>query len=639
MLHTGPITTIRDIANKPFEKTLGDGHICWIARRLLPRRDKYGGCQWECQCSTCGQLTIIRSYHLKNLWLPPCPNCGPRLRTIAEVEASGTHVSANNSEYANDNKEYPWLIRQFRKFDMFTSDDYFQEHVADWKIGPVTFYSRAAITRCNKEWNGIRSTNLKSRWKNDETIPRRGEEWVRGSYVQRELGISETMREYWDANGWPILHGNRPRSIQANGFIYYAKAQVDGELKSKLEALPSGIPTDHPSLFSEEKTSQLTDLSVDILRHKDFRERHLGLVTEHFLARIDETWLGEPRKRCMWLTGYTKSSVRDFLERRDGCILPARTISLQDLVCRLRKSLRCKVTAGTLIKWCREKLLDSQLEAYLTETGVRTGWIVAEESAASAKIVLRECGWETHAATIKMRELHHQRVAEKNGQPLRSLVAERIAEQRLLARRLAEQRLLAELLNAPTSAAEGDHGLVAGRYFYVVTAITDAGESPISNEQSISFAATSQVTLAWSEVPRATGYNVYRSLMSGIYTNAVKVATKIPTTTITDTGAFAVHATTAPIAPIDLNGHGDPIADAAPHAGPETPSDTPQKNGRGRRKGWRNAETQRRKKEMLDAWESGTHGDNKAAAAAAHGFDRSNGTKIINEHERKKHQN
>lgn len=297
------------------------------------------------------------------------------------------------------------------------------------------------------DWKKKRSADIESRWKKNEIIRDRGEEWARGKYVERELGISKTMREYWDEKGWPILGGKQPRKYKDDddGITYYAKTQVDGDLKSKIEAIPPGIPPDHPTLYSEEKTAELTKLSRDMLRHEDVKERH-ALVTEPFLARIDVNVRGTLCKKLVWMTGYTKASVRDYLQRRDARILPKGTVSLQALVRGLRgTSPKCTITHGTVIDWCREKLLDSELEYYLqTETAVRPGWIISEESAAEAKAVLRKCGWDTGAAKLELRNLHQQRVAENNGCPLPSRVKTRIAEQLLVAKLLAKERLLAE---------------------------------------------------------------------------------------------------------------------------------------------------------------------------------------------------
>jgi hypothetical protein len=61
----------------------------------------------------------------------------------------------------------------------------------------------------------------------------------------------------------------------------------------------------------------------------------------------------------------------------------------------------------------------------------------------------------------------------------------------------------------------------------------------------------------------------------------------------------------------------------------------PLKNPGGRPKG-NKPETEKRKREMLDAWDMGEFGHNKSKAGQKHGFHRSDATKIINKHERAK---
>src|SRR5262249_47566224 len=55
-------------------------------------------------------------------------------------------------------------------------------------------------------------------------------------------------------------------------------------------------------------------------------------------------------------------------------------------------------------------------------------------------------------------------------------------------------------------------------YFWVITAITPNGETTKSNETSLAPSGTNKTaTLTWSQVPNATGYNVYRSNTADSY--------------------------------------------------------------------------------------------------------------------------
>lgn len=85
--------------------------------------------------------------------------------------------------------------------------------------------------------------------------------------------------------------------------------------------------------------------------------------------------------------------------------------------------------------------------------------------------------------------------------------------------------------------------MLAGTYYYVVTAITPAGETIVSNEILVTTTgSTSSVVLTWSVVAGATGYKVYRSSTIGVET----LLSSPGTNTYTDTGAVVPGATLAP---------------------------------------------------------------------------------------------
>ncbi|TMC80709.1 MAG: hypothetical protein E6J08_09445, partial [Chloroflexi bacterium] len=58
-------------------------------------------------------------------------------------------------------------------------------------------------------------------------------------------------------------------------------------------------------------------------------------------------------------------------------------------------------------------------------------------------------------------------------------------------------------------------GLAAGTYYYVVTATTPLGETTASPETFVTVGGSARVQLAWSPVPFATGYTVYRGTSAG----------------------------------------------------------------------------------------------------------------------------
>lgn len=91
--------------------------------------------------------------------------------------------------------------------------------------------------------------------------------------------------------------------------------------------------------------------------------------------------------------------------------------------------------------------------------------------------------------------------------------------------------LAAPVQNALSTAAGGT--LVAGTYYYVVTATTPGGETLVSNEENIVTAANGKNTVSWTAVPNATGYNVYR----GTGTGAENTVFAASGTSFVDTGA------------------------------------------------------------------------------------------------------
>ncbi len=96
-------------------------------------------------------------------------------------------------------------------------------------------------------------------------------------------------------------------------------------------------------------------------------------------------------------------------------------------------------------------------------------------------------------------------------------------------------------LTANTPAPASGGSLTVGTtYYWVITAITAAGETGISNELSLTptTAGKRTASLSWLQYPGATGYKIYRSTQSGEYSNAL-VATISSGSTLTynDTGA------------------------------------------------------------------------------------------------------
>ena len=102
---------------------------------------------------------------------------------------------------------------------------------------------------------------------------------------------------------------------------------------------------------------------------------------------------------------------------------------------------------------------------------------------------------------------------------------------------LAGATLAAPVQSAPATATTGGT-IVAGTYYYKITALGSGGETIGSNEQSIvvpATTATNTVTVNWTTVAGATGYKVYRGITSGGENRLVTTVGAV--VTATDTGA------------------------------------------------------------------------------------------------------
>ena len=96
-------------------------------------------------------------------------------------------------------------------------------------------------------------------------------------------------------------------------------------------------------------------------------------------------------------------------------------------------------------------------------------------------------------------------------------------------------------VQSTTTTATTGGNLAADTYYYVITAITPSGETAVSNEQSqATTGATSTVGLSWSAVSGATGYNVYRGLAPGAQDTRYTIGA---VTAYTDTGSVGTSAT------------------------------------------------------------------------------------------------
>ncbi len=88
----------------------------------------------------------------------------------------------------------------------------------------------------------------------------------------------------------------------------------------------------------------------------------------------------------------------------------------------------------------------------------------------------------------------------------------------------------------------GTGSLLAGTYFYVVTATAAQGETTASNEQTIALANPGSVNINWATVPGATSYKIYRGTAAG-QENVLVATVFSPATTFSDSGAATTPST------------------------------------------------------------------------------------------------
>lgn len=105
-------------------------------------------------------------------------------------------------------------------------------------------------------------------------------------------------------------------------------------------------------------------------------------------------------------------------------------------------------------------------------------------------------------------------------------------------------------MGAPSQAAGGS--FAAGNTFWVLTAKNADGESLQSNQVTLNMVLNNKATLSWSAIPGATGYNLYRSLVSGVYGANSKVNVTIGAVTTIDDPGNALVAGTPPLAAYSL---------------------------------------------------------------------------------------
>jgi phage gp36-like protein len=89
------------------------------------------------------------------------------------------------------------------------------------------------------------------------------------------------------------------------------------------------------------------------------------------------------------------------------------------------------------------------------------------------------------------------------------------------------------------SVAAHSGGALTGTLYYVVTALSDAGETVLSNEVPYTVAGgNATVRLSWTQIATATSYKVYKSAVSGTY-NTPCLIQQTTALTFDDDGSYS----------------------------------------------------------------------------------------------------
>lgn len=88
----------------------------------------------------------------------------------------------------------------------------------------------------------------------------------------------------------------------------------------------------------------------------------------------------------------------------------------------------------------------------------------------------------------------------------------------------------------PSTNTSGGGTFAAATYFWVLSAVSSAGETLGSAEVTGAVGANGSVVFTWTSVPAAVSYKLYRGTVTG-GENALVATVTAPTTTVTDTGA------------------------------------------------------------------------------------------------------
>jgi hypothetical protein len=308
----------------------------------------------------------------------------------------------------------------------------------------------------------------------------RDEPYVRQSYVLRLFGIPKVVVQDWDERGWPHFGGEFPRRCKKHYYAKRQVDRAKEISDAMLCAIPNEefrCPgCSHDVLLAElAKTSEsMKDPNADArLYLRDVkmaecpncqrkilipdppiypakvaakRTRHaeqalrsdataasLALVKVYFPVRIkfkhgkSKNRKDKQRTVTQCELGFTRNSVDAVEKLNSERAIPLNSMKLDEAWQQFRdespRSMISRIGRTTVEAWCEEGLLDAKITEYLTKKGKRRGWIILNKSEKGslpgvddALAILRSVGWDTAAATIKLRALRDKRIADNNGQ-------------------------------------------------------------------------------------------------------------------------------------------------------------------------------------------------------------------------------
>jgi hypothetical protein len=217
--------------------------------------------------------------------------------------------------------------------------------------------------------------------------------WFSAEATAEKLDISPTTLRNW-AKGCPYLGGSpfKPAKIAGplgRSLYRWSQSQIDDLLRR--QSLP---PNDDDSVYSIEKTVELTGLRLGILQSKRGRES-LGLVAAKRPVHVP--YRGEKRagtNQIQHVTAFTRRSVDAFLQSNPPNVRPRGTMTVAEAMNALR------LNRSTVLRWIERGILRATPGHRVTKEGP-TGYLIEKTSVDVASKAQRKHGKAINAQTAQ----------------------------------------------------------------------------------------------------------------------------------------------------------------------------------------------------------------------------------------------